>query len=114
MSKIASKHCGGIYIADVNCFDEYPKLKQAFEAMRPGRIEEILNHLKNNDPSYSDIIARRAKQSMILRGRLTDGVSDFEQYTDTVYEQALYELDAVYSAAFHDAVALLKDLGILL
>lgn len=94
-----------------NYFDKYHDLKDRIEDMRIKRRDEILKELKEKNNAYADIIKERSSQSMILRNKLSDDIDEFEKYMDLIYEQEIYELDAVYVNAFYDAIKMLKDMA---
>ena len=77
--------------------------KILLKAQRDKRREKILNYLKENDQNYAALIKRRVEQSMVLRSKLGDDVGELEKYMDLIYEQEIYELDAVYIFALRDA-----------
>ena len=77
--------------------------KMCSKAQRDKRREKILKYLKDNDQNYAVLIKKRAEQSMILRSKLGNDIGELEKYMDLIYEQEIYELDAVYILALHDA-----------
>jgi len=95
---------------NINYLNEYPELKNIFEKMRAERRDEILDHLKNIDKAYSALIEKRKSLSMEIREKYRDNISEFDKYMDLVYEQEIYELDAIYTHAFYDAILVLKKL----
>ena len=97
---------------NTNYFNENPKLKTLFETMRSERRYEIFDYLRKTDETYAGIVKNRTEQSMILRSKLTD-IAELETYMDFVYEQNIYELEAIYIHAFYDAIEALKKLGLL-
>lgn len=95
-----------------NYFKENSELSELTADMRVRRRDEILKDLKDNDKIYAGIIENRINQSMVLRNKLTDSAAaELEKYMDLVYEQEIYELDAVYTHAFYDAVKIIKDMS---
>ena len=94
-------------------FDEYPELHNLFEAKGGDRCYEILENLKSSDEKYSKLLKDRVKQSVIIRNKFDNDVSELEKYMDLISEQEIYELNAVYAHAFYDAISALIKLKML-
>jgi hypothetical protein len=59
--------------------------------------DELLKEKKKKDEKYKTLTKERADAGMALRGVLDgEGIGLFEAYTDAVYAQEVYELEAVY------------------
>ena len=91
-----------------DCFDEFPGLRELFEKNQHDRRDEILEHLSNNDKEYIKLVKKRADQSMVVRNFMGTQTPALEKYMDIVYEQELYELDAMYSQAFCDVIKVMR------
>lgn len=92
-----------------------PELKDTFETLCRTRRDEILAQMVKTDGAYDQISRARADASMALKRAVggTDADGLFEGYTDAVYAQEAYELDAVYKQALRDALEVLEERGLL-
>jgi hypothetical protein len=90
----------------------YPGLQSTFDRLCQTRRDEILAHLTASDSQYDSLRRNRADASMALLGALSDDAL-LEAYSDAVYAQESYELDAVYRLALYDALDALNHRGIL-
>ena len=99
----------------MDIFDKYPELKKKIEALYELRRNEILSHMVETDDVYNDLCRKRADTSMAVKLALAGIGADalFEEYSDAVYAQEIYELDAIYRRAFYDTVEILKELGLI-
>jgi hypothetical protein len=100
---------------NMDIFVRYPELKEKFGTLCQSRRNEILAHMMETDSKYDELSQKRADASMVLKEVIDDTEADvlFEAYSDAVYAQEVYELDAVYKQAFCDALNALKEQGIL-
>jgi hypothetical protein len=97
-------------VVDVNINDPHPELRDQFEALCGTRRDEILSHMAQTDDKYEKLRLIRAETSMALKDALerSDLAALFEAYSDAVYAQEIYELDAVYRQALYDAFGTVK------
>ena len=94
--------------------NKYPQISEFLDKTKTIRREEIIENLRINDTFYIEILTKRKEQSILLSKKLTkEAKTEHESYMDLVYEQMVYELDALYETAFHDATELIDKLGIL-
>lgn len=93
--------------------DRYPKLAEQLELLCKTRRDEILAHMIETDKEYEQLRAKRADASMALKNAFYSTDELFEEYSDAVYAQEVYELDAVYRQALYDALNALKEQGLL-
>ena len=93
--------------------EKYPYLKKPIEAMFENRRNEILNQMLEADSKYLELSKKRAKTSHDLLETLDDTQAElFEQYSDSIYAQEIYELDSLYKQAVNDTLNLLHDCGL--
>jgi hypothetical protein len=87
-----------------------PELANHFNMLCQTRRDEILSQMMENDEQYEKLCKKRADISMELKMLLSDAETDalFEKYSDAVYEQEIYELDAIYRQGLHDALDYLQ------
>ncbi|MCL2202595.1 MAG: hypothetical protein FWB88_01455 [Defluviitaleaceae bacterium] len=90
---------------------KYPDVNAAFEKICNTRREEIINTLLASDADYQALTKHRAETSQVVLEFLRnhDMTHCFEAYSDAVFEEELYELDAIYKEAFLDAVELMEQ-----
>jgi len=95
--------------------DKYPKISAWFDEIKLTRRNEILTSMLGNDEEYKRLCNERADASMALRQSLETPALEllFEKYSDTIYAQEVYELDALYKQGFNDAVGILDENGLL-
>jgi len=76
-----------------------------FEKLCVTRREEIINNLLKSDTTYQKLTHKRAITSQAVMDALNNQgmLILFEAYSDAIYAQEVYELEAVYKEAFHDA-----------
>jgi hypothetical protein len=101
---------------DMDTLDRYPGLKEKIEILCRTRRDEILAHMVEADSEYDRLNRERADASMALKNAIdgTDADALFETYSDAVYAQEVYELDAVYKqATIVDTLETLKTQGLL-
>lgn len=96
-------------------FDKYSKLEKQFEILCRTRRDEILSHIIETDSEYESLRRNRADASMVLKEVLGRSNADrlFEEYSDAVYAQEVYELDTIYRQALYDALEAVRNQGIL-
>jgi len=95
---------------------KYPGLKSKLEKLSQTRRDEILNSMLETDSGYKKLTENRVHASMALKNTVAgskESDMSFEAYSDAVYAQEIYELDAVYMQGFLDAVIYLYDNGLL-
>ena len=92
---------------------KYPEMAAEFTQLCQTRRNEILQAMVDTDEDYSRIRRLRTDTSMALRNRLEDDCDLLENYSDAVYMQESYELDAVYRQGFLDALDTLAKRGLL-
>ena len=70
----------------------------------PTRRDEILAQMIKTDGKYDKLRKKRAETSMALKKAISSAGADalFESYSDAVYAQEFYELDAIYRQALRD------------
>ena len=87
-------------------FNNHPAFKMAFEGLYKTRRDEILTEMLEIDDCYKKLCQQRADtSSTVFEVMKSSGKVDiFEEYSCAIYEQEIYELEAVYKAAFSDAV----------
>ena len=90
--------------------NQFPQLRIDFDKMKSIRLDDFIGQLKDCDDKYADLLKKRENQSMILLEQLKGNTGEFEKYMDLIYEQANYELDAIYDVAFNDAVEISRKL----
>lgn len=96
-----------------NYMKQFPQLQIEFGKMKSMRRDDFINHLKSYDDEYGELIKKRENQSMVLLEQLKGNTHEFEKYMDLIYEQTIYELDALYGVAFNDAIELFVKLNFL-
>ena len=86
-----------------------PKLKNELEKLLLTRRNEILTQMLSTDSAYKALFDRRTQESMALKNMFVDSDIDilFERYSDAIYAQEIYELDAAYKQGFIDAVEII-------
>jgi len=86
-----------------------PFLKEDFEKRCDERREEIIEYLLTSDETYQNLTQQRADTSQILLDTLNErGMADlFEDYSDAVYPEEIYEGNMIYRAAFLDALEII-------
>jgi hypothetical protein len=97
----------------MDILSRYPEMVAAFTQLCETRRDEILQAMTDTDDEYDRISRLRTDASMELRDRLGEDCSLLEKYTDAVYMQETYELDAVYRQGFLDALDALTERGLL-
>lgn len=97
----------------MDIFQKYPDLAIALEQLCPKRRNEILQDMVENDNEYNILRRARTKTSMLLRDVLLDKCTLLDEYSNTVYSQECYELDALYRQGFIDALKELVERGLL-
>ena len=85
--------------------EKYPKLAGRIERMLEERWLEILDDLRENDTEYMKITDKRSECSTALLA--VSETEIFENYSDSIYAQQIYELEKVYEVALEDALDLL-------
>lgn len=71
------------------------------ENLEQANVEHILNQMLDTDPEYKRLVKTRSDASMALRKALdhvNGGAELFESYSDAIYAQEIYELNATYAA----------------
>ena len=95
-------------------FEKYPDLKKRLEALQENRRNEILERLLENNEEYIKLRDERAAASMALRDALDNKqVKLFEEYSDSIYAQEIFELDELYGQAMSDTLEILEESGLL-
>jgi len=89
----------------VKLIEKYPKLAGRIERMLEERWLEILDDLRENDTEYMKLTDKRSECSTALLA--VSETEIFENYSDSIYAQQIYELEKVYAAALEDALDLL-------
>lgn len=99
----------------MDIFEKHPELKIQFEKLFQTRRNEILTLMLETDNEYKKLIHKRAEASMMMKNVIigTETNIVFEKYSDTIYAQEIYELDAIYKQAFLDAIIVLQNQGLL-
>lgn len=99
----------------MNILNRYPELAKQFETLCKIRRNEILSYMIETDAVYENLCHKRADTSMALRDADdgSDADSLLEAYSDAVYAQEVYELDALYRQGFLDALTTLYEQGLL-
>ena len=89
--------------------DKYPEIAKLLEDLCSTRRDEIIAQMIETDSVYKKLCRERAEASSALKNALdVDEDELFEKYSDTIYAQEIYEIDAIYRQAFCDAVNILK------
>jgi hypothetical protein len=103
---------GGI---GMDIIDRYPKLKEKLESLCQTRRDEILACLVDTNSEYEKLNRERADASMALKNAIEGTAADelFEEYSDAVYAQEVYELDVVYRQATIDVLKVLENREVL-
>lgn len=98
-----------------NIFEKYPELKDRVELLSQTRRNEILTEMLGADTEYNELCRERADTSMALYNALTAFKLDslFDKYSDAIFAQECYELDAVYRQAVIDIIEVMQELRIL-
>lgn len=99
----------------MDIFAKHPELKKQFDALLQTRRNEILNYMLETDKHYQNIVQARTQASMSLKNKLIGSETNtlFEEYSDAIYAQEIYELDAIYTQAFIDAIITIQEQGLL-
>lgn len=92
----------------------YRDFDERIESLCQTRPGEILSRIVKSDAVYEALRRARASASMALKKVLESPETDalFEAYSDAVYAQEGYELNAVYKHGMYDALDMLKNQGI--
>ena len=95
----------------MDILEKHPELKKQLDKLLQTRRSEILNDMPETDSDYKKLVQERTQASMALKNMLISFESDklFEEYSDTIYAQEIYELDAIYKQAFIDAVNVCQE-----
>ena len=100
----------------MDILNRYPELKNKLEQLLQTRRDKILDYLLETDEKYRELTKKRIQSSMALKN-IVAGLKEpdkvFEEYSDAVFAQEIYELEAVYKQGFIDAVVDLYDNGLL-
>ena len=95
---------------------KYPEIKAELEKSLQTKRDEILSAMLKSDCDYKKLVDERTAASMALKNSLV-GLAEadilFEKYSDTIYKQEIYELNAVYRHGFTDAVTALQNYQLL-
>ena len=85
---------------------ENQEFTKHFDILCQTRRDEILSHMLENDKEYEKLCKERADISMELKALLSDAKTHdlFEKYSDAVYAQEIYELDAIYRQGLQDTI----------
>jgi len=97
----------------MDIFIQYPEIAEIFNQLYKTRRNEILQEMVETDAQYDALRRTRTKTSMLLRSALPNGSKLLEAYTDAVFAQECYELDALYRQGFLDTMEILKKRGLL-
>ena len=95
--------------------NKHPEIAARFETLRSTRRDEILSEMVETDKEYNKLRQNRADASMALKAAL-EGEGQhalLEAYSDAVYAQEVYELDAVYKQALRDAINVFEEHGLI-
>ncbi|MCL1878990.1 MAG: hypothetical protein FWF80_09030 [Defluviitaleaceae bacterium] len=105
MNKDARKRQDEMYV-------KYPFIPEIFEKMSKHRRDEIIAEMLMSDEKYKELTRVRADTSQIVMDTFIGlGREDsFEAYSDAIYAEENYALDALYKEAFLDAVELFEKL----
>ena len=94
--------------------EKYPDLKKRLETLCEDRRNGILTQILESDDEYAKLSTARAEASMALRNVLDNEKAVlFERYSDSVYAQEVYELDALYRQVIQDTLEIMKDCGLI-
>jgi hypothetical protein len=95
--------------------EKYPALKERLESLYESRSNEILTEMLKTDDKYNQLFENRANTSMALKKSFTEAESNklLEEYSDTIYEQEIYEQNFLYRQAIYDALSVLHNSGIM-
>lgn len=97
-------------------FEKYPQLQYKFNELSQTRQNEILSNMLKTDDNYKELIKKRTHASMVIKNiidELEKANTFFEEYSDTIYEQEIYELNAIYKQGFIDAIIVLEEYHLL-
>ena len=94
-------------------FNKYPKLANQFEKMCQTRRNEILTVMLETDDKYKKLCSERRERSVSLKEAVVNTEADvlFNQYSDAIYAQDVYELDSIYRHAVNDTLTVLEENG---
>lgn len=92
-------------------FNRYPSLAKQLEVLCQTRRNDILSIMLQTDSAYKKLCQDRSDVSMKLKNALISSEADtlFEKYSDILYAQEVYELDAMYRQAFCDILNVFKE-----
>jgi hypothetical protein len=94
--------------------EKHPNLREQFDSLGENRRNEILSQLLESDSEYVKLRDERANASSVLRESLSETQAElFEKYSDSLYAQDVYELDAVYRQAIYDTLRILSENGLI-
>ena len=89
---------------------KYPEIKAELDKSLRTKRDEILSEMLKSDCDYKRLVDERTAASIALKNSLA-GLAEanilFEKYSDTIYKQEIYELNAVYRHGITDAVTAL-------
>ena len=90
----------------MDILDKYPELKDKLEKLLHTKRNDILNNMLETDNEYKTLCDERVRTSTELKNMLVGFETDilFEEYSDAIYAQEVYELEAVYKQGFIDAI----------
>ena len=94
---------------------KYPAVKGVFKKMCATRRDEITNMMLESDAKYQGLTHCRAEASRALLDVLTrhSEADKLEAYSDAIYAEEVYELNAVYREAFLDAIEAMEMVGMI-
>ena len=95
----------------MNNFIDNPNIKQEYYHLCKTRRNEILSEMLHTDKSYIELCQNRTNASIALKKALSNSDSNvlFNDYSDAIYKQEIYELEAVYKQAFIDALNIVSN-----
>jgi len=84
----------------------YPTIKSTFDELYVTRCDEIIDELLEFDENYKLLNQQRADTSQIVLEFMKEHnmAEHFENYSDAMFAEELYVLNAVYKSAFIDAI----------
>lgn len=96
-------------------FRSHPELEKEMETLCQTRRDEILSQMVESDSEYNELCRKRADASMALNNVLIENKKEYllEQYSNAIFAQEVYELEAFYKQALIDTVNTLHELGLL-
>ena len=91
--------------------EKHSELIEQLSELFKTRRNEILTEMLITDGEYKRLCEERADASMALKNAVvgTEAARLFEEYSDTIFAQEVYELDSIYKQAVYDILEIIEN-----